>query len=248
MGNLINVNVHAEITVGGCNGRKQEPTTTRTADGKVQFENENYRITAGDDNEVVIHNKNTGETYRVWGDPHVEVDGRQAFDFWGDTTFVLDDGTKVTIGTTPWEAGGNGATLASTVTITDGAYTTQITGVDTNTHGDLSFQEYRGFDSLLADLGTSDGNRIYENGYGSGFYGLAADGSIRNVDQAFINASDEIKNGGPQFFNQFADIFDFFTGLQSIVFNGSLGPRDPGEGTGQRWQVSITVTRNGGQD
>ncbi len=61
--------------VGGCNGR-QGPSTQRTADGKVQFENANYRVTADDNNQILIHNKNTGENYRIWGDPHVEVDGK----------------------------------------------------------------------------------------------------------------------------------------------------------------------------
>jgi len=65
--------------------------------GKVQFENDNYRITMGDNNEVIIKNKNTGEEYKAWGDPHVNIDGKHAFDFWGTTTFSLDDGTKVTI-------------------------------------------------------------------------------------------------------------------------------------------------------
>lgn len=105
-GNLVGFN--AQIAKGGCIGGVDGPGTHRTADGKVQFENENYRITADDNNEVVIHNKATGENYRIWGDPHVEVDGRHAFDFWGRTTFVLDDGTRVTIATTPWAEGNNG--------------------------------------------------------------------------------------------------------------------------------------------
>src|SRR3546814_17436153 len=64
---------------------------SRTSDGKVQFENDNHRITADDNNEVTIFNKQTGESYRIWGDPHVEIDGKHAFDFWGNTTFALDE-------------------------------------------------------------------------------------------------------------------------------------------------------------
>lgn len=80
MGDFITGNLaadRAQIAVGGCTGREQ-PSTRRTADGKVQFENANYRITADDNNEILIHNKNTGENYRIWGDPHVEVDGKHA--------------------------------------------------------------------------------------------------------------------------------------------------------------------------
>src|SRR5687768_7833561 len=70
--------------------------STRLQGGKVCFENDNYRITMGDDNTVSIFNKNTGESYLAWGDPHMNIDGQHAFDFWGTTTLALDDGTKVT--------------------------------------------------------------------------------------------------------------------------------------------------------
>ena len=36
--------------------------STRMSGGQAVFENDNYRITAGDDNTVTINNKNTGET------------------------------------------------------------------------------------------------------------------------------------------------------------------------------------------
>ena len=77
--------ISASLTIAGSGTIKpaaDAPTTQRTGDGKVRFENENYRITAGDDNQVLIQNKDTGEQYRIWGDPHVEIDGKQAFDFW----------------------------------------------------------------------------------------------------------------------------------------------------------------------
>ena len=154
------------------------PTTQRTADGNVRFENENYRITAGDDDQVLIQNRNTGEQYRIWGDPHVEVDGRQAFDFWGQTTFILDDGTKVTIETTPWNEGKNGATIASKVTITDGEYTAEISGVDTNTRGDLEFREFHGVHAPVHELATRAGNVLYENDKGAGFVALDRNGDL----------------------------------------------------------------------
>ena len=90
------------------------PTNARTSmqNGKVMFENDNYKITANDDNNVIIFNKKTGEEYNIWGDPHVNIDGKHSFDFWGKTTFNLDDGTKVTIDTTPWN-GNQNATVAS---------------------------------------------------------------------------------------------------------------------------------------
>jgi hypothetical protein len=174
---------------------ESNPTNAKTTMecGKAVFENDNYRITAGDDNNVVIHNKNTGETYEAWGDPHMKVDGQQAFDFWGTTTLNLDDGTKVTIETTPFGANPE-TTLASRVTITNGDYGVRISGVDTNKVGDLRIDEAKGYGELL-DAVTRDGNRLYENPCGQGFVGFDRDGHMRKVDQNFINETDLLKGG-----------------------------------------------------
>ncbi|GGK04064.1 DUF1521 domain-containing protein [Luteimonas terricola] len=200
----------------------EAPTTQRTTDGKVRFENDGYRITAGDDNQILIQNKNTGEQYRIWGDPHVEVDGKQAFDFWGQTTFMLDDGTKVTIETTPWNEGKNGATIASKVTITDGEYTAEISGVDTNTRGDLEFREFHGVHATVHELATRDGNILYENANGRGFVALDHDGQMVGVDQAFINATDEVKQGAVSFAQHYREAMHIFKSLVAIVFSGDL--------------------------
>ena len=132
------VNVSASIAVGGCFPTTSEtnPTNARTSmqGGKAVFENDNYTITMGDDNSVFIRNKATGETYEAWGDPHMNIDGRHEWDFWGTTTLQLEDGTKVTIETTPWEQN-TSMTLSSRVTITNGDYGVQVSGIDTGAPG-----------------------------------------------------------------------------------------------------------------
>ncbi len=214
----------ASITIGGCRPPRcadpMNPTnaSTRMEGGKCVFENNNYKITAGDNNEVLIQNKNTGETYKAWGDPHMEIDGKQAFDFWGTTTLNLDDGTKVTIETTPWANDPN-ATLSSKVTITNGGYGTQITGVDTNTTGDLKFNETHGWGRTL-DAVVSDGNQLYENPVGKGFMAVDDFGRIRQVDQKYINETD-LKKGGA-LTDQFKDAFRMLSGLLSITFAGAF--------------------------
>ena len=140
-----------------CDESNPSNATTTMQGGKAVFENDSYRITCGDDNNVLIHNKCTGETYEAWGDPHMKIDGQQAFDFWGTTTLNLDDGTKVTIETTPFGSNPN-MTLASKVTITNGDYGVRISGVDTNQTGDLKIDEANGYGELL-DAVTRDGNR-----------------------------------------------------------------------------------------
>lgn len=199
--------------------------STTMQGGQAVFENDNYRITAGDNNTVNIFNKKTGENYNIWGDPHVNVDGQHAFDFWGTTTFKLEDGTKVTIETTPWNAG-NGMTLASKVAITNGDYGVEISGVDTNTVGDLKINEAKGWGEVL-DWTHDDGNVLQENPAGKGFLGVDAQGNIKAVDQSYINGTDLVKNPPSQATQQKAGdfmshLFNALSGLLSVSLSGAF--------------------------
>jgi len=214
------VTASATITAGGCNQpsvSNPSNASTTMVGGKVCFENDSYRITMGDDNTVTINNKQTGETYQAWGDPHMKIDGKQAFDFWGTTTFQLDDGTKVTIETTPW-ANNPEATLSSKVTITNGDYGVQVSGVDTNQVGDLKFEETS--HGRLLDAVVDDGNRLHENPSGAGFLAVDSEGRIRAVDQQYINETDLKKGGALQ--EQFSPAFRLLAGLVAISFVGSF--------------------------
>ncbi len=215
------------IMAGGCwlpprcgTGDPTNPTnaSTQMVGGKVQFENDNYRITADDNNTVTIHNKNTGETYQAWGDPHMNIDGKHAFDFWGTTTLQLDDGTKVTIETTPW-AKDPSMTLSSKVTITNGDYGVQVTGVDSNRTGDLKFDEAPQHGGLLDAL-VDDGNVLHENPAGKGFLAMDGNGRIRAVDQQYINETDLQKGGGLQ--ARGAEAFERMAGLMAVAFIGGF--------------------------
>jgi hypothetical protein len=184
--------------------------------GQAVFENDNYRITANDNNSVTVNNKNTGETYEIWGDPHVKVDGQQDFDFWGKTTFALEDGTKITIDTTPFKNDPS-MTLASEVTITNGDYGVRISGVDSNTTGDLKVQEAAGYGREL-DAVTSDGNVLQENPAGKGFLAVDDQGHIKKVDQDYINKTDSVKTGKLE--DKYAQALEKFKSLVSIAFEG----------------------------
>ncbi len=218
-----------------CTCPAAEPTVGRDAQGNVLFENENYTIKVTDGGEVITTNKNTGETYRVWGDPHVQIDGSHAFDFWGTTTFVLDDGTKITMQTTPW-AGNEDMTVASKVTITDGDFGVHITGVDPNARGDLSMVEVNGD---LADFVIRDGNTLYENPFGSGFLGIDHNGSLATVDQAFINGTDEQKLA--EFAEPYTNLFEAYSGLMAISFVGAFLS---GLSAGQELNDAVTPGNN----
>lgn len=196
--------------------------STHMSGGQAVFENDNYRITAGDNNTVNIFNKKTGENYNIWGDPHVNIDGQHAFDFWGTTTFALEDGTKVTIETVP---AGNGMTLASKVAITNGDYGVEISGVDTNHVGDLRIDEAAGWGSTL-DWTHDDGNVLQENPAGQGFLAVDAQGTIHKVDQAYINATDLQKNPPAEAAQQGGDflrnLLSMFSGAVSASLSGAF--------------------------
>jgi uncharacterized membrane protein (DUF4010 family) len=216
-------------------------TTTRDVNGNVAYDNANYHITVGDTGTITIQNKGTGESYQISGDPHVYVNGQHAFDFWGRTSFVLDDGTKVTIQTTPYH-GSATADIASTVTISNGDYGVRIGGVDDNATGDLSFQEFSGFGALL-DLVTADGNTMYENPVGSGFLAVDAFGGVHQVDQNWINATDQLK--GNQLAQQFVQMFGALGGLMTISLLGSFmsAIEHAGEKPGHAHLYQITLAR-----
>lgn len=218
--NEINASATAVAIAPGGRIDPSNPTQASTSlqGGQAVFENTNYRITADDNNTVTIYNKHTGETYQAWGDPHMKIDGQQAFDFWGTTTFKLEDGTKVTIETTPFAANPE-MTLSSKVTITNGDYGVKISGVDSNQSGDLKIDEAKGYGRVL-DVVVSDGNVLNENPAGQGFVAIDRNGNVRAVDQNYINQTDLKKTGSLQ--DQFKEAFSKLSSLFAIAFQGTF--------------------------
>jgi Domain of Unknown Function (DUF1521) len=190
------VSSYAPLPTANGNGLGGGCKTTKDANGNAVFDSKNYTITVTSDSQVTIHNKVTGETYQVAGDPHVSVDGKQAFDFKETMTFMLNDGTKVTIDTTPW--GSSGATVASRVTITnaDANYGVQIYGASAIDGQDISFSETL-HNGQMMDEATVDNTVIWENAEGSGF--MEVDYVTRLIvaaDQKHIDAAEARSAGG----------------------------------------------------
>ncbi len=116
--------------------------------------------------EIRVYNDNTGETTRIWGDPHVDIDGEHAFDFWGKTTFELENGTKITIDTEQYAANPN-EYLASQLTITKGDQAIVVDGISQNQLGDLSISMSN--NGQLLDALKGDGFVLQENADGAGW-------------------------------------------------------------------------------
>lgn len=126
-----------------------------------------YKLEINEKNsEMTIFNEKTGERTRIWGDPHVEIDGKQAYDFWGTTTFTLENGTKLTINTEQF-AGNPNMYVASQVVITKGDNAIVVDGISQNKLGDLSVTMSN--DGKAIDAEHRDGFTLHENKTGAGW-------------------------------------------------------------------------------
>jgi hypothetical protein len=101
-----------------------------------------------------------GNTVRIWGDPHVDedADGKTDWDFKHDSTFILEDGTKITVGTKDI---GNRLTVTDDLTITKGDQAIVVTGIGDN---DLRISDVMGNGRELDEV-TNDGY-VFRQGEG----------------------------------------------------------------------------------
>lgn len=126
-----------------------------------------YKLDINEKNsEMTIINEKTGEKTKIWGDPHVDVDGKRAFDFWGTSTFTLENGTKITINTEQWKGNPN-MYVASQVFITKGDNAIVVDGISQNKLGDLSVTMSNNGQEI--DAANRDGWTLHENASGSGW-------------------------------------------------------------------------------
>lgn len=184
--------------------------------------------------QIKIINENTGERTRIWGDPHVEIDGKHAYDFWGTTTFTLENGTKITINTEQW--GGNpNAYVASQVVVTRGSNALVIDGVSQNKLGDMSITLSN--DGYAVDAAHRDGFVLNENECGSGW--MTQNGTVatqRDLDATRVGREygpgSELRNfdeiGG--FLGQFllfGSFVNFASDLGTAINNSDRSQNNP---------------------
>lgn len=160
-------------------------TASTGAEGQASIDlGDGYTLELNENNsEIVIQNANTGESTRIWGDPHVDVDGKRAFDFWGTTTFTLENGTKITIGTEPGKTNPD-VYYASNLTITKGDQAIVVDGISQQDRGDLAIEMSSNGRAL--DTATRDGFVLEENAGGSGWRSMLT-GDV--ATQADLNAT-----------------------------------------------------------
>ncbi len=210
------------ITISGGDasvGDVPPPSTTRTADGSVNFENQNYNIKIRDTGEINVTNKLTSETYRIQNDLRVDVDGVQAFRFEGTTTFELDDGTRITVDTKADKEVTYRPMVTSVLTIIDGLanYGVQISGLDGDKRDELTFTEAH--EKELDEWSVYEGNLLDENLAGSGFVSIDENGNIDTVDQNWIDNTDDVKLYWGGVFRQYSNMTNFLSGISRITFS-----------------------------
>jgi len=117
-----------------------------------------------------------GKETRVWGDPHVSVNGKQAFDFKDQSSFVLPDGTKITCHTKPVGNGPDAPTLSTKIDIMNGDQRASIDGIHTGKPESTGVKN----DRWEVDAATKDGN----------YFAMG-----NNGDKWFLNGKNEITGG-----------------------------------------------------
>jgi hypothetical protein len=128
--------------------------------------------------EIVVRDAD-GNATRIWGDPHVDYNGKHIGDFWGTTTFVLENGTKITINTE--KSSWNDMTYAEQVVVTRGDQALVVDGVSELTKGDLKVS--LGGDGYTLDAAHDDGLVINENdAAGSGWDSSITGGAVGQAD------------------------------------------------------------------
>lgn len=118
------------------------------------------------DSSFVLTNKATGETTRIWGDPHFEINGQQIGTFKGPMTLNLDDGTKITIYPKASTDGKN-VSYTNQLVITRGDRAMDVAGLDQQTGDPLDIAQSP-IGGQLIDLLAPDGAELYENAGGQG--------------------------------------------------------------------------------
>jgi len=195
---------------------EQEWVVCQGEDGKATIDlGEKYSLELNENrSQIIISNKETGEKTNIWGDPHVDWDGdgKTDVDFWGKTTFQLEDGTKITIDTEKWK-GNDNMYVANDITITKGDKAIQITGLSQNEIGDMEINQSDTGGQVL-DWAVTDGFIVKENACGVGWINPET-GEMATQEDFNVTKPDAVKS------YEFTQEFGQFLGL--FLMTGALG-------------------------
>jgi len=219
----VNCNCPPVVPPTNC-GPTWEVSALNAAAGTASIKLDNgYRLEINEhSSQIKIINTNCNETTTIWGDPHVDWNGVAGDEgrFFGNTSFVLADGTKITVNTVPWNAAKT-EWLAENVVITKGNQSMVIDGIAQNAKGDVKV--YQGLNGQALDKFVDDGKlTVYENTNGIGW--VTAKGGNQLATQTDFNKT--IVKAGE------ANTHDLCKQLETLYHCGTGGGGGGGGGHG----------------
>jgi hypothetical protein len=129
----LNVNWGANNIKGSCPCEPPKPADSCHPAGSLKTDAKGvittpggYKVEATGKHEFTI--SKDGKKTRVWGDPHVEESDGGKWDFKRDSSFVLDDGTKIDVKTSKPDK--NGRTYSVGLQVINGNDRVQVTDMD----------------------------------------------------------------------------------------------------------------------
>jgi hypothetical protein len=140
---------------------------------------------------LTIENRATNERTRIFGGENNPATG-EILEFWGTSTFILENSTIITVATKASADNPNRFTF-DRVTITQNERGIVIAGLDAEKLGDLELFESVTAGDMIED-DAADGFVLSENPFGEGW--LSEDGEFL-VDQAFLNITAPGQRLGP---------------------------------------------------
>jgi hypothetical protein len=146
-------------------------SNTAVSNNKASINLGDYKLDFNkSDSSMTMTNAKTGDTTKVWGDPHLTQHengaNKSTAMFNGPMTFMLPDNTKVTVGTQPG-ANNKSVSYADQVTISRGNQAYQVTGLSQENKAGLNVQKSN--DGRALDAAAPDGYTIQAARNGSGW-------------------------------------------------------------------------------
>ncbi|RQH09102.1 DUF1521 domain-containing protein [Paraburkholderia dinghuensis] len=149
--------------VSNCSSPKNSWSNTAVQNNQASINLGDYTIDLKkSDSSLLLTNSQTGNTTKIWGDPHLDTNGTSNM-FNGSLTFDLPDKTKVTVGT---QAMGS-VSYADQVTITQGNKAYVVNGLSQLDSNPLTVERSRNGRQL--DQQTPDGYTLIANSSGTGW-------------------------------------------------------------------------------
>lgn len=140
--------------------------------------------------ELDLVDHNTGHTTVIWGDPHMGMDGNNnQFQFKGNVTLNLPDGTKITLQTTKYDL--NDQYLTKNLVITRGDQSIVVGNMDQNAAdaGKMTVRQYDGAGALERMM-NPDGTELYLNSAGNGWNVLEGGVLLRPMTEQDLQMGD----------------------------------------------------------